>query len=248
MSSVLKGTAPQGGASGKIVSKAVRGKTIRGEVVRGERLNEAAPAEAALGASAFEAEAAGDAAFSEESAAEEQEAHGHVGQSGFFGRFVEASGVPTPRRREPAAAEIDEVQISNRGLQHAIDALHAANVELRAKVDALRGTALELQHMLDSVELGVMLLDEGLVLLKFNAMAAQFLDLDAQDLGNPIAASCWRLGSLLETWCHDVSRSGRRAEHSCRSAIGEPLTLRIRSTRIDGVARLILVFAEASAE
>jgi len=246
MSSVLKGTAPQGGASGKIVSKAVRGKTIRGEVP-GERLNEAGAAEAALGASVFETGAAADAAFSEESAAEEQEAHGHVGQSGFFGRY-EASGMPAPRRREPAAAQVDEVQISNRGLQHAIDALHAANVELRAKLETLRGTTLELQHMLDSVELGVMLLDEELVLLRFNAMAAQFLDLDGQDLGNPIAASCWRLGSLLETWCHDVSRSGRRAEHSCRSAIGEPLTLRIRSARIDGVARLILVFAEASAE
>jgi PAS domain-containing protein len=144
-------------------------------------------------------------------------------------------------------APLDD-QISNQGLQHAIDALRAANVDLRAKVDALRGTTLDLQHMLDSLELGVMLLDEELVLLQFNAMAAQFLDLDAQDLGNPVASSCRRLGSQLEAWCQDVSRSGRRAEHSCRSTIGEPLNVRIRGARVDGVARLILVFAEASSE
>ncbi|HKO91270.1 MAG TPA: PAS domain-containing protein, partial [Polyangiaceae bacterium] len=139
-------------------------------------------------------------------------------------------------------------QISNRGLQHAIDALHAANVELRSKGEALRGTLLELRQMLDSVELGVMLLDEGLVLLQFNAMAGQFLDLDLQDLGNPIGASCRGLSSQLETWCYEVARSGRRAEHACRSAIGEPLRVRIRSVRINGAGRLILVFAEAPPE
>jgi PAS domain-containing protein len=199
---------------------------------------------ATLDETALQEGAAGDAVFSE-LAAEEQELHGHVGQSGFFGRFVETSGAPSVQGRAPAAAALQQVQSLNHALQDANDALHAANVALRAEVDAQRGANLELQHMLDSVEVGVLLLDEELVLLQFNAMAAQFLNLDALDLGNPVAASCRGLGAQLEAWCHEVWRSGRRAEHSCRSAIGEPLCLRIRAATLAGSERLILLFTEA---
>jgi PAS domain-containing protein len=216
------------------------GSVLKGSVLKGT--------DATLDEAALQEGAAGDAVFNEQSAAEEQEAHGHVGRSGFFGRFIDTSGTPSSQLRDPREAALDEVQRLNRALQHANDALHAANVELRAEVDAQRGANLELQHMLDSLELGVMLLNEELVLLQFNAMAAQFLDLDLLDLGNPVTASCRGLGAQLEAWCHGVSRSGRRAEHSCRSAIGEPLCLRIRGARINGSERLILLFAEASAE
>lgn len=87
-----------------------------------------------------------------------------------------------------------------------------------------------------------------MTLSKRNTAAAQLLNLDALDLGNPVAASCRGLGAQLEVWCHEVWRSGRRAEHSCRSAIGEPLGLRIRAATIGASERLILLFAEASAE
>jgi PAS domain-containing protein len=227
MGSVLKGSV-------------LKDSVLKGSVVKGN--------EATLDEAALQEGAAGDAVFSEESAAEEQEAHGHVGQSGFFGRFVDTSGMPSSQRRTLATSALDEVQSLNRALQRANDALHAANVELRAEVEAQRGANLELQHMLDSLDQGVMLLDEELVLLQFNAMAAQFMNLDALDLGNPVTASCRGLGAQLEAWCHEVSRTGRRAEHSCRSAIGEPLCLRIRGARIGGSERLILLFAEASAE
>jgi len=219
------------------------GSVLKGSVSSGSVLK---GTEATLDEAALQEGAAGDAVFNEQSAAEEQEAHGHVGQSGFFGRFDDRSGKPSSQPRDPGAAALDEIQSLNRALQRANDALHAANVDLRAEVDAQRGANLELQHLLDSLELGVMLLDEELVLLQFNAMAAQFLNLDLSDLGNPVTVSCRGMGAQLEGWCRDVSRSGRRAEHSCRSAIGEPLCLRIRGARIDGSERLILLFAEAS--
>jgi hypothetical protein len=47
-------------------------------------------------------------------------------------------------------------------------------------------------------------------------------------------------------WCQEVLRSGRRIRRTFQSAIAEPLTLHIRRTRVDGEARLILVFSEAA--
>jgi hypothetical protein len=230
MGSVLEGPAPQSGAPSTAM------------------LSGAALSDAELDESYLSEAAAGEAVFGEEGGREAVDARGQVGQSGFFGRFLGASSVPSSEDRDAVAEALDEVQSLNEGLQHANDALHAANAELRAKLAVLRRTTLDLGHMLDDLELGVVLLDEELVLLQFNAMAAQFLALDVQDVGDPVATLCGGLGPLLETWCNDVSRSGRRAEHACRSTIGEPLRLRIRSARVEGAERLILVFAEAAAE
>ncbi len=137
-----------------------------------------------------------------------------------------------------------EVRSLNAELQRANDALHVVNEALRGKVDQLRTTTLDLEHMLDGVELGVLLLDEELAVRHFNDMAAHFLGLNAHDVGGSISASCRGFGPRLVEWCRDVLRSGRRIRRTFQSAIGEPLTLHVRRTRVDGEPRLILVFTE----
>jgi nitrogen fixation/metabolism regulation signal transduction histidine kinase len=139
-----------------------------------------------------------------------------------------------------------EVRSLNTQLQRANDALHTVNEALRTKVEQLRVTALDLEQMLDGLELGIVLVDGDLALRHFNDMAAQFLALAERDLGGSISATCRGLGPQLAEWCREVLRSGKRIRRTFQSAIGEPLSLQVRRTRVADELRLILVFAEAT--
>jgi hypothetical protein len=55
------------------------------------------------------------------------------------------------------------------------------------------------------------------------------------------------MGPRLAEWCREVLRTGKRIRRTFQSVIGEPLSLQVRLTRVDGERRLILVFAETTA-
>lgn len=150
------------------------------------------------------------------------------------------------RAEDAVLQAFGEVRSLNAELQRANDALHVVNEALRGKMDQLRTTTLDLEQMLDGVELGVLLLDEDLAVRHFNDMAAHFLGLGGNDVGGSISASCRGFGPRLVDWCREVLRSGRRMRRTFQSAIGEPLTLHVRRSRVDGEARLILIFTETS--
>jgi len=151
-----------------------------------------------------------------------------------------------PILRDPILCAFGEVRSLNTQLQRANDALHTVNEALRTKVEQLRVTALDLEQMLDGLELGIVLVDGDLALRHFNDMAAQFLALAERDLGGSISATCRGLGPQLAEWCREVLRSGKRIRRTFQSAIGEPLSLQVRRTRVADELRLILVFAEAT--
>lgn len=157
-----------------------------------------------------------------------------------------ARGAEDARAEAAVLQAFGEVRSLNAELQRANDALHVVNERLRGKMDQLRTTALDLEQMLDGVELGVLLLDEELVVRHFNDMAAHFLGLGSHDVGGSISASCRGFGPRLVEWCREVLRTGRRLRRTFQSAIGEPLTLHVRRARVDGEARLVLVFTESA--
>jgi two-component system CheB/CheR fusion protein len=163
-------------------------------------------------------------------------------ESGFFKK----SEADEAGAEDAVLQAFGEVRSLNAQLQRANDALHVVNEALRGKMDQLRTTTLDLEQMLDGVELGVLLLDEDLVVRHFNDMAAHFLGLGGHDVGGSISASCRGFGPRLVEWCREVLRSGRRIRRTFQSAIGEPLTLHVRRTRVDGESRLILIFTETA--
>ena len=184
---------------------------------------------------------------------EQQQSGARVGESGIF----ELGAAPLEGADgfrgdglhpglDPLVQAFGEVRSLNTQLQHANDALHGVNETLRSKVEHLRLTALDLEQMLDGLELGVVLLDSELTLRHFNSMAAQFLALEDADVGGNVSGTCRGLGLRLAEWCGEVLRSGKRLQRSFQSAIGEPLTLQVRSARVDGEVRLILVFSEVA--
>ena len=188
------------------------------------------------------------AAQSESHALVDQSAQSAIDQDAVFPAAVDHAVVDGPslaqRIADPMLQAFGEVRSLNRDLQRANDALHTVNETLRSKVDLLRMTALELEQMLDALELGVVLLDDELVVRHFNDMAAHFLALQDYDLGGSINAACRSSGPRLAEWCREVLRSGKHVRRSFHSAIGEPLALNVRRARVDGEPRLILVFAE----
>ena len=173
---------------------------------------------------------------------------GHVGESGIFelGGPLPGDGQALEAASDPVLQAFGEVRSLNTQLQGANDALHAVNETLRTKVEQLRVTALDLEQMLDGLDVGIVLLDGDLMLRHFNTMAAHFLSLREADLGGSVRASCRGLGPQLAEWCREVLRSGKRIRRTFPSAIGEPLSLQVRHTRVDGEQRLVLVFAEAA--
>jgi PAS domain-containing protein len=177
-----------------------------------------------------------------------EQSPGHVSESGIF-----ELGGPLPGDERAARAGFDplleafgEVRSLNTQLQGANDALHAVNETLRTRVEQLRITALDRAQMLDGLDVGIVLLDSDLVLLHFNVMAAHLLALQEADLGGSLHAACRGPGAQLAEWCREVLRSGQRIRRTFPSATGEPLSLQVRLTRVDGELRMILVFAEAS--
>ncbi|MEO8177677.1 MAG: hypothetical protein ABI895_02485 [Deltaproteobacteria bacterium] len=197
---------------------------------------------------------------------------GHVGESGIFelggplpgdeqaleslpsGTLslpsqTDAASLPSQTdaaRFDPMLQAFAEVRSLNTQLRGANDALHAVNETLRTKVEQLRITALDLEQVIAGLDVGIVLLDSALGLRHFNAMAAHFLALQAPDLGGSIRATCRGLGPQLAEWCREVLRSGQRIRRTFESGIGEPLTLQVRRTTVDGELRLILVFAETT--
>jgi nitrogen fixation/metabolism regulation signal transduction histidine kinase len=168
-------------------------------------------------------------------------------ESGFFEKGLAPHAVAQDAPMDAAVLHaFGEVRNLNAELQRANDALHVVNETLRGKMDQLRTTTLDLEQMLDGVELGVLLLDDELTVRHFNDMAAHLLGLGSHDVGGSISASCRGFGPRLVEWCREVLRTGRRLRRTFQSAIGEPLTLHVRRTRVDGDSRLILVFTETA--
>jgi len=188
---------------------------------------------------------------------------GHVGESGIFELGGAVPGDEQPPETQPSgtpsvpsqtdAARFDpmlqafaEIRSLNTQLLGANDALHTVNETLRTKVEQLRISALDLEQMIEGLDVGIVLLDSALGVRHFNAMAAHFLALQAPDLGGSIRATCRGLGPQLAVWCREVLRSGQRIRRTFESGIGEPLTLQVRRTTVDGELRLVLVFAEST--
>jgi nitrogen fixation/metabolism regulation signal transduction histidine kinase len=171
---------------------------------------------------------------------------GDAGEVTAVSAVVRGARAEELRAEEAVLRAFGEVRSLNAELQRANDALHIVNERLRGKMDQLRTTALDLEQMLDGVELGVLLLDEDLSVRHFNDMAAHFLGLGSHDVGGSISASCRAFGPRLVEWCREVLRTGRRLRRTFQSAIGEPLTLHVRRARVDGEARLVLVFTETA--
>jgi two-component system, chemotaxis family, CheB/CheR fusion protein len=174
--------------------------------------------------------------------------------------------------RENLQATVEELQTSNEELQAANEELLAANEELQSTNEELHSlneelytvnaeyekknaelTALNDDHanLLASLDIGVVYLDQNLVIRKYNPASANAFKLMPLDIGRPIDHIAYQLSdqASMIAMVHEVLDSGAMFEQEVQTRSGEWLLQRIYPHLSDKGERLgaILTFGNINA-
>jgi two-component system CheB/CheR fusion protein len=151
---------------------------------------------------------------------------------------------------EELLASNEELQSTNEELHSVNEELYTVNAEFERKNNELEGLNREHQNLLDSLEVGVVFLDEHLVIRKFNAASAYSFKLLPQDIDRPIDHLAYQLTdqSRMLNDVRQVLETGRMAEQEVQSQDGAWLLQRMvpyrgKKRNIKGV---LLTFTDIS--
>ena len=81
----------------------------------------------------------------------------------------------------------EELETSKEELQSVNEELVTVNTELQSKIEQLTGMQNDMKNLLDNISVGVVFLDEHLVIRRFTREAARVYRLVATDVGRPLA-------------------------------------------------------------
>ncbi|MCI5158819.1 MAG: chemotaxis protein CheR, partial [Candidatus Electrothrix sp. AUS1_2] len=130
---------------------------------------------------------------------------------------------------EELQATNEELLASNEELHSVNEKLYTVNAEFERKNNELEVLNQEHQNLLDSLEVGVVFLDEHLVIHKFNPASAYSFKLLPQDIGRPIDHIAYQLtdrtGMLNDV--RQVLETGRMTEQEVQSQDGAWLLQRM---------------------
>ncbi|MCI5149256.1 MAG: chemotaxis protein CheR, partial [Candidatus Electrothrix sp. MAN1_4] len=151
---------------------------------------------------------------------------------------------------EELLASNEELQSTNEELHSVNEELYTVNAEFERKNNELEALNREHQNLLDSLEVGVIFLDEHLVIRKFNPASAYSFKLLPQDIGRPIDHIAYQLTDqrkMLNDVRH-VLETGHTTEQEVQSQDGAWLLQRMvpfrdKNRNIKGV---ILTFTDIS--
>jgi two-component system CheB/CheR fusion protein len=143
-------------------------------------------------------------------------------------------------------AAMEEIQSLNVTLQSVNEALHTTNVELRTDLDQLRTRSGDLERMLNGIDVGVVLLSEGLELRDYNATAARFFALKRQDIGRSIARMRHDFSQTsLPELCRESLDTGEPIERIASASNGDLVSLRVHEVDLGAsVSGLLLTVTE----
>ncbi|WP_084536800.1 chemotaxis protein CheB [Azospirillum halopraeferens] len=88
---------------------------------------------------------------------------------------------------EELLASNEELQSTNEELQSVNEELYSVNAEYQAKVEELTEMTADLDNLLRSTAIGVVFLDDDMVIRRFTPAAASFINIIPRDVGRPIA-------------------------------------------------------------
>ncbi|MCI5132275.1 MAG: chemotaxis protein CheR, partial [Candidatus Electrothrix sp. EH2] len=151
---------------------------------------------------------------------------------------------------EELLASNEELQSTNEELHSVNEELYTVNAEFERKNNELEVLNREHQNLLDSVEVGVVFLDEHLVIRKFNPASAYSFKLLPQDIGRPIDHIAYQLTdqNRMLNDVRQILETGHMTEKKMRSQDGAWLLQRMvpfrdKNRQIKGV---ILTFTDIS--
>lgn len=132
---------------------------------------------------------------------------------------------------EELLASNEELQSANEKLRTLNEELHIVNAEHEKKNLELQVLNEDHERLLESLEVGVVFLDEQLAIRKFNAASALAFRLMPNNVGRPIDHIAYQLADrddgALFTHLHEVLTSGETREREVRTQDGKWLLKRI---------------------
>ncbi len=143
---------------------------------------------------------------------------------------LESSNEELQSTNEELYASNEELQSTNEELQSVNEELRMVNDEHQAKVEELKQVNRTLDAVLGGIDVGILLVDNQLVLSRFNTSATLFLNARSVDIGRPLSHLTHRLAfpDLLDR-IGDVIRGGAPIERSVATTDGNSQVLvRIR--------------------
>lgn len=172
--------------------------------------------------------------------------------------------------RENLQATVEELQTSNEELQATNEELLASNEELQSTNEELHSLNEELYtvnaeyekknselqtlnddhvHLLESLDVGVVFLDDGLVIRKFNPASALAFKLLSQDIGRPIDHIAFQLTdqNTMQESLREVLQTGQSIESEVQAKDGTWLLQRVLPYLNKGeVTGVILTFTDVT--
>jgi two-component system CheB/CheR fusion protein len=124
---------------------------------------------------------------------------------------LEASNEQLQATNEELTASNEELQSTNEELQSVNEELYTANSEYQEKIGELVEINADLENLLRVVDAGVLFLDEGLMIRRFNDSATRLFPLRYEDLGRPLCEIALQADyKSLTQDAQDVLRAGAR--------------------------------------
>ncbi len=144
----------------------------------------------------------------------------------------------------------EELETSKEELQSVNEELITVNTELQSKIEQLTAAENDMKNILDSINTGIVFLDEHLRIKRFNAEASKVINLIPTDVGRPLAhiSSNIRYESLTED-AEKVIDTLVYREVRVETKDGRPYFMRINPYRTMGnvIAGVVITFMEMTA-
>jgi two-component system CheB/CheR fusion protein len=99
---------------------------------------------------------------------------------------LESTNQELQAANDDLTASSEALESTNEELQSVNEALYTVNSECKRRIEELEETNTDLDNLLRVVDVGVLLLDESLMIRRFNSSATRLLPLRPEDVGRPL--------------------------------------------------------------
>ena len=145
---------------------------------------------------------------------------------------LEASNEEMQSANEEMIASNEEMQATNEELQSVNEELRTVNIEHHRKVQELQEVTDDFNNLFNSTRVGLILLDENLLIRKFTSATSKYFNLLQHDVGRPLSnfAPKLRIDDLFAR-VREVISGGKRYSVNVLDADGHTIALEVMPYR-----------------
>jgi two-component system CheB/CheR fusion protein len=163
---------------------------------------------------------------------------------------LEANNEEMQSANEEMIASNEEMQATNEELQSVNEELRTVNIEHQRKVQELQEITDDFNNLFNSTRVGLILLDENLLIRKFTSVTSKYFNLLEHDIGRPLSNFAPKLCvDDLFTHVREVIANGTKFSENVKDAEGHTIALEVmpyRSSNLVNGAIISLIDVSAA--